>query len=1558
MSKTIDNRIVQMQFDNQQFEQGVKTSMHTIDQLDEKLQFKNSKNGAGAINNISEALLGLTNKFSNIGIIGMTVVQRLTNSLLNKILPAFGRVDSIISSMTLNMSTLMTSFSKYEQMITNQQTIMSSVQDKINSLTNEAYTMEDVANIIERLRWYTDETSYNLDQMVNAIGNFTASGIDLAASEYMIVGIANACAEAGINAQKADIAFNGFSKAIGNGYVNLATWNNQLKTSGITNSEKFRQSLLDAAEAEGTLIRLNGRLMTLDGAYEVTLSNLTETLTEYGWANTNVLNRVLYEYSNTVSGIHQLTESGELDLSAEAFDTLREAMEKSGKTLSDLGLDKKFDQASEAIRALKNAYEELGLEVPKSLRTFGFAQEAVTWSQVLEATSTAVRSSWSKTFELLFGNYEEAKRLWTDVSETMWDIFAGGASDRNDILQIWHDNSYETFAEGVNNAFIAIDNLANAFRSLFKQLFSDNPDLYIEKISSALVSMTDSISRKVKGITDFTESIATLIDNLYLLEDLRHLSRLYGNLKSMSEIMSDIEGYSKVKFDWLSSEEIDNIDSLLDKFGDLQTIISKLEIIEDIRNTFKGFVAVLDLAKQAISGFWRALEPIRSLFGRIAADILDMSGSFGEWLVALSESAKETDFFYREFKKVIDFIAKFANPTFDFLSESFKNIVKGLSKVKDFIVKLLSGISDLFGNISLDWVSGSDFLVAFLDYLAELFKATAKVIKEAATAILDSLKEITGTHTIKDLVSTIVTTISALALAWTTYEDSNPFDFIIHMFDSQKISSIFSSIALGFKALTRWANTKTISEISKAILTLAGALFVMSLINPDRLSSAVVAMGALFAELSLSLSYISNTKLGSAINIVPIVTSLSIALLVLSFALANIAAIKSEDLFRSLVGIGVLFAEIVIAINNIQAVKTKGIFSFALGMLVLAAAVKVLSAIDTNGLVKGVLAIGFIMLELATFFGLMDKFAKYKYRTKAASKAVMTMSVAMLVLSAALTVLSKIDPDKLADGLLTMGTAMLMFTAAALVLGSGNAIKGASALMIMAVAMLALTPSLMLLGSMKLSSIGKMLLTLAGVFTVFGVAAFLLQPIIPIMYALAGAIALLGIGLVGIGAGITLFSIGLTALSTAVATSGTAIVTAIEIIITGLFDAIGQAIVSFVKNVSDLAAEIANAFIKIGKAILSAIEGLIPQLVNTIMIVVNAILEALTVNMPILVDNIVKLIISCIKSLTNAINEHGKELIEAIGGLLAAIWNFVVLALQELISTIPVFGDELAGLLEGLKIDTKETLNPDEAAETGRKFGESLADGVSTSVIEKTPGVESAITDLRKSAVDSFDMSEDFSNSAYNAIDGFTNTLWNRRDSVISAAASIGRSAARGLRSALDEHSPSKVFAEIGDFATQGFVQGITNSLGSVSKATTEMGNRSIAGMNSAISRIGDAISTDSFQNQPVIRPVLDLSDVNSGADQMRGILGDNYNLALSGSVTSRRLSNSIEIQNRGSAMADAIASLKDDFRSMTDEIMGMRIVMDSGALVGSVAPKMDKALGTISTYKGRGNTY
>lgn len=1543
VSKTIDNRIVQMEFDNDQFEKGVKTSMDTLDKLDSKLQFKDTKGGVNSLTNIADSLQVLTDRFSGLGVIGLSVIQRLTNAALNKILPVLSNINATIRSMTTNMSTLMSSFAKYEQMVLNQQTIMSAVQGKINKLTDAAYTMEDVAEIINRLRWYTDETSYNLDQMVNAVGNFTASGVDLAESETMILGIANACAEAGIGAAKADLAMTGFSKAIGAGQLTLNVWNNQLKTSGLTNSEKFRQSLLDAAEAEGTLIRVNGKLMTLNQKEEVTLANMTETLTKYGWANTKVMNRVLQDYASTVNGVYQLTNGGKIDLSAKAFDSLRIAMEKQGKSLKDLGLDQEFDQASAAIRTLTEAYEELGIEVPKSLRAFRFAQEAVSWSQVLEATATAVSSSWSRTFELIFGNYEEAKKLWTDVSETMWDIFAGGGGERNEIFEIWHDRSYEDFAEGVKNAFIAVDNLTNAFRNLFRQVWSQDPDKYINKIADAFSNMTNSFTKWAEGIVDVTDGIAFLAESLYLLPEARRIKSLFGNFSSLADVGNDMDGFSKNRF--LSDVNIDIFDSLLDRFGDLDTVIRHLSVFDNIRETFKGFIAIFDLGKQAVKGFFRAIEPLWDLLGRMGRYFLENTGSLGKWLQELADSARESDFFYEHFKKIVDFIAKVANPTFDFLIGMFEKLKTGLVKIKDSIASTVQGISNLLHGLSWDGSKQLELFTKALEVLKIFITSFADFVSKALKSVVDGIKKAFNVATIDEIARAIASIWSAFR--W--YDMANPFDAFFRMFDYERIEGVLGRIGNAFNKFAKIAQAKAISELAKALLILARALFVISIIDPDRIVAATIAMGALMAELSASIKYIQGISLGKGSMFkIGMITSLATAMLILSFALAKIASVKDEDIIKGLAGMAALFTELVIAANNLKKVKTGGIVKFAVAMLILAVAVKMFGNIDDAALGRGLLAMAAIMTELAIFFAVINNFASFK--VKAAGKALLTISAGMLIFAAALKILSKIDEEKLAVGMKTMTDALIMLTIAALALGAGNTVKGASALLIMAAALLLLTPSIILLGTMKWENIGRALRVLAGSIIILGVAAALLAPVIPAMLGLAGALALLGIAMAGIGAGILLLSVGLTTLAAAISVSSAAIGAGLQVLVTGLIQAIVQGIYYFVKGVADIAEVLTDSAVRIGKIWIEALISMFPVIIDAVLTLINDLIVALTQHVPTLVDNLVKLVVKVIDALANAILEHGPELLHAIGNLLRAISIFVLDAIEAILGGIP----GIKSACEKAKRELTAQMQATQAEQVGTTYGESLTDGVATG-IENTQqeAVDAAGTMVEKIETKVSSATSSFASIGSNIARATGQGIYNNTSyATVAAGEMINRIIAEANRKA-GIRSPSKVFMQIGKFLDEGAAIGIRRNAYQVEKSSGEMIDSAITAFRDPLNGLADLLASDIDMN-PTITPVIDLSNVTAGASAINDMMANRYSIGLAG--TTRSLSNSMKIQNGNTTVADAIASLKEDLYTMKNEMLGMRIVMDSGALVGSISTKMDGALGTISTYKGRGN--
>lgn len=1437
MSRSVDNRIVEMTFDNKQFENGVQTSLNTLDKLNEALQFKNSDSG---INSIASSLESLNNRFSTLGIIGAGVISRLTQEVMNDLLPILNTITGTIDKLTLNFQTLSVSFGKYEQMVSNQQTIMSAVAGKVkDELTGEVYAMEDVSEIIDRLRWYTDETSYNLDQMVNAIGDFTSSGIDLAESEQMILGIANACADAGISADKADTAMRGFSRAIGSGGLTLQVWNTMLKTSGLTNSERFKQSLLDAAEAEGTLIRVNGKLMTSDKRYEVTVANLTERLTDYGWANTNVLKKVLFGYSNTVSGIYELTQDGKIDLSIEAFTELSEAMEKQGKTLEDLGLDQQYDLASDAIRTLTEAYEELGLEVPKSLKAFTRAQEAVSLTQAIDATATAVRSQWARTFELIFGNYEEAKRLWTGVANSMWGVFAGGGDFRNDILSYWHDSSYERFSDGIVKAIENIENAAYSLRDRFQALFEVPKEFenLEEYLGSRLGKMTDRFS-------DWMNLIGAI--------------DLYDFAKSWEKVPLVLEKTGKA-FSYVSQEMFDfaNLDTdygiiqdFVEKFGSLEEVLRRFKIIDNIRKIFNGFISVLDIGRQIVSGFWRATEPLRDLLIQLAEKILDVSGVGAEWITNLAKTTKETDFFYKVFKKLVDIIMGVGVPAFNFLSNIFKTIKEFLSPLAGIFENAKNAVKEFFNSISDKNVERMDKLTDFFKNIGIFLEKVLSKIVSAAKKIHAAFKEIFDGISLKEIGELLNTGLLSGILYKifnkTEGKKTSVSSSITGVID--QIKGVLSSLKDVLVAYQDSIKASTLLKIAIAIGILAVSLVQLTKVNPENLSTAVIGLGLLMEELYLMLKGMAKIDGPKSKKSVKGLISLAASILILSYALKNIGGMKWGEIFKGIVGLGLVMAELILASKYMERIRINpsGMIALAAAMLIFALDMKVIGGMDWEEIAKGAVGIGTVLLELAAFFGLMNSFGGGPVKVLATSVAITVMSAAMLVFAGVLKILGTLDADQIGRGLTAIGVGLLEFAVAALVMK--DALPAAAAILLMSTAMVVLAGAIAALGLLKWETIAKGLITMAGALGIMVAAAYLLKGSEITILAFGAALTLAGIG-------VAAFAIGIEALAIALSTGSVIIVEAIALIIATIADLIptiiekiGEGIIGVIKLIGDSASAIVEAVVQIVSALLIAINDLIPLIIDTGINIILSLLKGIADNiyqivvlagkivtefidgiaeiLPQVIDSGINLIVSFIDGMATAIYEHTDDILEAVGRMMASIAYFVITALDNLLSELPIVGGKIHEKLDDIKSDLEQTLSKSE----GEKIGSNITSGIKSG-IEKN------------------------------------------ESSAIKAAGSMATKALKAAKDMLGIQSPSKAFAEVGKYADEGLAQGLYNFTSRVTDASASVAESALETIQNPMKSIADLVS-DEVDLDPVITPVLDLSKIQNGARNIGSLFG------------------------------------------------------------------------------------
>ena len=245
MSKTVDERVVSMQFDNQQFEKNVKTSMSTLDKLKQSLNLKGASKGLDEVNAAAKRvdMSGIGNstdtvkaKFSALQVMAVTALANIANSAVNT-----GK--RLVSAFTLDP--IMSGFSEYETQINAIQTILANTQSK-------GTTLDDVNEALDTLNTYADKTIYNFTEMTRNIGTFTAAGIDLDTSVNAIQGIANLAAVSGSNAQQASTAMYQLSQALASGTVKLQDWNSVVNAG--MGGQIFQDALKETARVHGIAI--------------------------------------------------------------------------------------------------------------------------------------------------------------------------------------------------------------------------------------------------------------------------------------------------------------------------------------------------------------------------------------------------------------------------------------------------------------------------------------------------------------------------------------------------------------------------------------------------------------------------------------------------------------------------------------------------------------------------------------------------------------------------------------------------------------------------------------------------------------------------------------------------------------------------------------------------------------------------------------------------------------------------------------------------------------------------------------------------------------------------------------------------------------------------------------------------------------------------------------------------------------------------------------------------------------------------------------------------------
>lgn len=895
MSQEIDQRVVEMRFDNAQFEKNSRDTMRTLDKLKEKLSFKGAAKGLEQVQAASEnvdfsgmekGLDTVQAKFSALDVIAFTALQRITDKVIST-------GEQMVKNLSVDQIT--SGWDKYNEKTSNVQTIMNATGKSI----------DQVNGYLNKLMWYSDETSYSFNEMTSALSQMTAAGGKIDKMIPMIMGIANATADAGKMGFAFQSTIRNLTQSYSAGHLQLQDWKS-LNLMG-TATKALKQELIDTAVELGVI---------KEG--EVTIASFESSL-QKKWANTKVMEKTFAKYASMMEAAYELTQKNP------------------GMT------------SSEALEQLKGQYGELAERAALA------AQQATSFGQAIDSTKDAVSSKWMSVFETIFGNKEEATDTWTELANRLYDIFVPPIEALNDRMKEGLDSGWQqmrdafgdqadayttvleklalangavteeaiekegSFAKALQkgkvNAELLTTSLSDTIKTyaeLLETMDEGDPRYpYIQKDYEAFLKLNDAVADGSLDLEQYAEGLTEVSGREHLFNSLWNIMDAIGKVTgSVHEAFTEI-------FPPTSGEQIHSIAEGLDLMT--KKLIITDESAANLKQTFKGIFAVVKVPLTAMTTLAKTgartfgvlvdvLRPVGAVLLKVAGNMgsfvsemqstLLGSGTLSEKLEAIVKSAKKLldplttlgDVLKKSIGEKLSEARKETSKWADSLpdgvregvytllgileglgagtltvagvvggalSDLKKSANKAIGTVADFITgqsKNLNGYKDVLTSLpAIVGAAVSAFAEEFKGAAGNVESATSRVyepVKAFFKALKDGFDSISGTDIYRFLslldVGLLSYAIAQFAKAMNSLRKmlATP---LSKMLDS--ISGSFNALTGALKTWQKQENTKILTGIGSALLMLAGAMFVMSRIDPERFVWVLSATVVLIAEL-------------------------------------------------------------------------------------------------------------------------------------------------------------------------------------------------------------------------------------------------------------------------------------------------------------------------------------------------------------------------------------------------------------------------------------------------------------------------------------------------------------------------------------------------------------------------------------------------------------------------------------------------------------------------------------------------------------------------------------
>lgn len=1430
MSQEIDERVVEMRFDNAQFERNTRQSIKTLNALNESLKLEGAEKSFEKIEDASakvdfdkmqSALESLNSKFSAVEVMGVTALMRITNQ-------AMDTGEKLVKSLSIDQVT--SGWNKYAQKTASVQTIMNATGKSITK----------VNSYLDKLMWYSDETSYGFTDMTQSLGQLTAAGGGIDKMIPMIMGIANATAYAGKGASEFQRVIYNLNQSYSQGYLNLMDWKS-VELAGVATAE-LKQQIIDTGVELGKIKK---------GA--VTVGTFGSTLSKK-WADKEVMETAFGKLADFTMAIKEGVDNGT------------------------------YKNASEGIAALADQYDEA------TVKAFKAAQEAKSFSEAIDATKDAVSSGWLETFEIIFGNYDIAKGFWTDLTDSLWDLFAAGKDSRNDLLSGAFDNGWTQMMksglsdvsdlletglyQGLSNVGVITDEdvekagsfgaavgealkkgklstetlekaLRGAGNGFSKMLDLSDAELKklgytrkeVENISSKFTKFFEKVDDGTLSISDFADKMTQTSGREHLFNGILNvLNDISAALQPMKDAFNDILGPT--------CEGIYKALTAFDEFT------GKLQLSEDtadkVQRAFAGFFSVIKMGLSFLKGVGSGIATVFTSLSPVGNSLLTLAANIGDYFVKLEQSSNITGTF---------------SEVLSTLSYILDKVAGGIQKVIDWIIELGTKTSVVFDPIKAVGTWFENFISFITPKLKWLADKIGEIFEELGSGVSGAFGNLNtnavwgfaNAGMIAGLVAGIKGFLAAFKDIGSTIKDT--------------VGGVTELLNKLGEAIAAWKNNKnaeTLKTIATAVAILAGSLVVLSLVKPERLAASVGAMISLFVELLAALAIYDEItkktkKVGKGTSSMVIMAA---GVLILSSALKKIADIDSEKLVSSVIALGAVMAELVAVQVAISKWAPDGA-KHAMSMLVMAAAVRVLAgaieqlgSLEWDEIVKGLVAVGGLLAEVAAFSAL----SKFSELSVGKAAGILILAAALAVLEKSVTAFSKMSLKQIGRGLAAVGgllaeiaafsflssfadhilstaVAMTILSGGLLILSNAMAnlggmsleqigaalaalgggliemgialtlVKGslasAASFLIMAAALNALVSPLKTFSEMSLEEIGHGLLALGGAMGIFAIAVGGLSLIGPIVIGVSLALSLLAGSfalLLGAMAAVSLMPLKMDVLVGALGTLGAAVGVFIAGVIAGLGTAVGS---------------IATAIAEIVVAVCNAIAEAAPAIGDALIELITALCDVLITCMP-KIEATVEVLIYALCDVLIACTPRILETIDTVFG---NVFSYI--------------GSKLTDLGKWLWEKIKDPFGVNNAVDAAKESGKNVAAGYAEGIAEGADLPATGIVGLAKAAQTAFKVfwgihspSKLAAEDAGYVVDGLIQGLGNNTDAAKSAMAALANGMNDTFSNELGLQSSTSVSMKDGQLFVSDIGEGVANKADNLCSFMENLGVR------------------------------------------------------------------------------------------------------------------------------------